>query len=66
MNDAAQDPAAEPEGVKCPSCHCRHLPVKYTRHYGATTVRVRECRHCGREIRTTERIVNDDVKRRSA
>ena|GEM_PF-2371025 len=41
-------------GLECRSCGCRHLPVVYTRQRGATVVRVRECRNCGRRLRTRE------------
>ena len=50
-------PPAQP-GVACPACGCRHVPTLYTRRFGKDTVRVRECRYCGRRIRTREEIVN--------
>lgn len=51
-------PGEEPErGLSCPDCGCAHVPVKYTRDLpGGRRVRVRECRNCGRRIRTTERL----------
>lgn len=50
------NPEDPPKGPSCPDCGCAHLPVLYTRHRGGRTVRVRECRNCGRRIHTTERI----------
>ena len=49
--------SAEPEqGLECPTCGCRHLPVLYTRHRDKQTIRVRQCRNCGRRIVTRERV----------
>ncbi len=47
---------AEPRGLVCPRCGCRHLPVIYTRHRPGHVLRMRECRHCGRRIPTRERL----------
>lgn len=44
------------DGIECPSCGCRHLPVVYTRHRPQRTVRVRRCRHCGRRVITIEQV----------
>jgi len=52
-------PAAEtpqPEGLECPACGCRHLPVLYTRRHPRRIKRVRECRNCGRRVTSFERI----------
>lgn len=57
---------AEVEGVCCPNCSCRHLIALYTRHYGNRTVRSRRCRHCGKVVQTTERITNENPKRRAS
>lgn len=43
--------------MRCPTCNCAHLRVAYTRHRGGKTIRVRECRHCGRRIATWEYVV---------
>lgn len=61
-HEAAAPPerGAEPEasqGVRCPTCWSRLVPVIYTRHrIGGKTVRRRKCHHCGREFSTTERV----------
>jgi transcriptional regulator NrdR family protein len=41
-------------GLECPRCGCRHLYVLYTRQRLKKILRVRECRHCGRRIKTYE------------
>lgn len=61
MNEERSEQVAEkevePRGVRCPDCGCGHLPVLYTRHLeGGRVRRVRQCRHCGRRVLTTERI----------
>ncbi|MBL4698182.1 MAG: hypothetical protein JKX70_05045 [Phycisphaerales bacterium] len=43
------------QGLACPTCGCEHLPVLYTRHRLGSVRRVRQCRSCGRRIKTTER-----------
>lgn len=54
---------AQPEGIACPRCGCRHLLVVYTRHRTVgrrgLTIRCRECRHCGRRIITHERPIGE-------
>lgn len=42
------------EGLMCPRCGCRHLPVQYTRQRNGYIMRVRECRYCGRRMTTRE------------
>ena len=42
-------------GLGCPRCGCHHLPVVYTRQRHGYILRLRECRHCGKRIRTQER-----------
>ncbi len=44
------------QGIECPRCGCRHLPVLYTRRRFGRIVRVRRCRHCGRRVVTSEAI----------
>lgn len=43
-------------GLVCPDCGCRHFTVFKTRRKQAVIVRLRDCRHCGRRIQTSERI----------
>jgi DNA-directed RNA polymerase subunit RPC12/RpoP len=40
------------EGVRCPSCNCRHCPTiaGTHRHFRNSTRVKRRCRHCGREF----------------
>lgn len=57
MTTDGQKPETRDEGVRCPACHCRHCPVRYTIHRGKYTIRVRACRHCGKEMRTREEVV---------
>jgi DNA-directed RNA polymerase subunit M/transcription elongation factor TFIIS len=47
-------PAEDVQRISCPRCGCQHLPVLYTRHRNGGTERFRECRHCGKRIRTRE------------
>lgn len=54
-------PKADDLGIRCPSCHCRHCPVAYTRHQERVTTRVRDCRHCGRRFTTKERTAGTDA-----
>jgi len=43
-------------GVRCPKCHCGHVPVLYTRKVANGGIRRRrECRACGRRFTTYER-----------
>lgn len=48
--------AEEPEekGIACPRCGCRDLRVVTTVPRLKGIVRYRECRHCGKRLRTTE------------
>jgi transcriptional regulator NrdR family protein len=62
MNQERKDKApkdAEPRGLVCRECGCRHFWVVYTRAYsGGRVVRRRECRHCGRRMTTWEKMVD--------
>lgn len=50
--------ADEQRGIVCPRCGCTDFRVVYTRaSWGNRIVRRRECRHCGRRVTTTERLV---------
>lgn len=49
--------AHESKGLTCPQCGCRHFYVLYTRPRDGKIVRRKECRHCGRRVTTTERVV---------
>jgi Zn ribbon nucleic-acid-binding protein len=50
-----------PAGVACPRCGCKHLPALKMQRFGKYNVRTRQCRHCGRKIRTREETVNTAV-----
>ncbi|QDU39634.1 hypothetical protein Mal4_39800 [Maioricimonas rarisocia] len=52
-----QKPVPEPEGLVCPNCGCRHFCVIYTRPRAEIIVRRKECRHCGRRVTTTEKVL---------
>lgn len=49
-------PNPEAKGLICPACGCPHLPVLYTRQMYKRIMRVRQCRYCGRTVRSTEKI----------
>jgi len=47
---------ADDVGLKCPKCHCKHIPVLKSRNtVGDTRYRRRECRNCGHKFTTYER-----------
>jgi len=57
LHETGGKPDAEPKGLACPQCGCRHFFVVYTRRAtNGRIIRRRECRHCGRRISTTERL----------
>ena len=56
MVDRPTRPKATP-GLVCPACGCRHFYVLYTRPRDGKIVRRKECRHCGRRVLTTEKLV---------
>jgi transcriptional regulator NrdR family protein len=44
-------------GICCPRCGCRHIPVVGTYRIGDGVMRrYRECRNCGNRLTTTESI----------
>ena len=56
-----REPAAEPIGLVCSRCGCRHFFVLYTRPARGDRIRRRkECRHCGRQITTFEKPLSGD------
>ena len=59
MTDAKKSTSSEDRcGLVCPKCECRHFRVVYTRATPrGRIIRRRECRHCGRRITTSERII---------
>lgn len=59
MTERAPETETRENGVRCPKCHCRHLPQVFTRHRGNITIRVRECRNCGKRVRTIEKAIDD-------
>lgn len=61
MSDAKKaqsdgDKTDPPKGVRCPSCGCGHAPVYKTRERLSQVMRIRVCRHCGRQFVTRERV----------
>ena len=54
----AEPESKEQAGLECPKCGCRHFRTVKTRpRQGRYIYRRRECRHCGKMVTTTERIV---------
>ena len=45
-----------PQGLRCPRCNCRQLPVYYTRNQADYVFRVRYCVQCSRRLLTRERL----------
>ena len=57
-----KQPGEKPtSGLCCPDCGCAMLQVVYTRHRANHIFRLRECRYCGRRVRTRERIQEIDL-----
>lgn len=50
------DSRAKLQSLECPRCGCRHMYVVYTRSTPGRIVRIRECRHCKRRLRTHEQV----------
>jgi len=49
---------AAPKGLVCRACGCRHFEVIYTRPGSDNRIiRRRECRHCGKRVTTSERVM---------
>ena len=42
-------------GLICKNCGCRHFNVLHTRPGPASIQRERQCRHCGKVVRTWEK-----------
>lgn len=48
-------PAADPlRGLECKACGCRMFNVLHTRPMVGYIIRERECRNCGKKMRTKE------------
>lgn len=47
----------KPTGLECPACGCRHWYTIETRTQMKYIRRRRQCRHCGRRVTTSERII---------
>lgn len=60
MHDEERKPP--PRGLVCSECGCEHFDVVWTDRQVRKIVRKRACRHCGKRIRTTERIEGGDTK----
>ena len=57
-HEAKKPTSDEQRGIVCPKCGCAYFRVIYTRaRWGGRIVRRRECRHCGRRVTTTERMI---------
>jgi hypothetical protein len=44
------------QGIECPECGCRKLPVLYTRYRRNRVVRFRQCHGCHRRVMTYEEV----------
>lgn len=54
-----QSQEAEPQtGLECPNCGCRHFHCVQTRRRPKYIYRQKQCRHCGKIVSTSERIVS--------
>lgn len=60
------DATPEPLGVPCPRCGCCDQRVVETRRKRGRIVRIRNCRHCGKRIITTEHVQGDRQSRHLA
>lgn len=49
------------DGIACPACGCRHLPVNHTRRMKNRIIRYRQCRHCGKNLTTVEKIREENA-----
>lgn len=56
MSDPSDSKRPEPklQGLACPRCGCRHMYTVETRSTPHRIIRTRECRHCGRRMKTYE------------
>ena len=57
MPERRASETTDEKGIECPSCGCRHFYVIYTRRRADRIVRRKECRHCGKRVITSERLV---------
>jgi len=57
MNETFDLISQPPRGLECPRCGCGHFEVVKVCQGPGYVRRRRECRHCGRRVTTTERIV---------
>ena len=57
MSDQAQTDKPRPPGLVCPRCGCADLRVVNTKQRANRVSRRRECRHCGKRITTSEKLV---------
>jgi len=51
----ASDPAKR--GLECRRCGCRDLRVDHASGASGRIIRYRHCRHCGKRVTTSERII---------
>ena len=42
------------QSLECPRCGCRHMYTVETKSTPHRIIRIRQCRHCGRRIKTYE------------
>jgi Zn ribbon nucleic-acid-binding protein len=44
-------------GLECPACGCRHLIAVWTKPHKRGRMRRRDCRNCGKQIRSIESVL---------
>jgi transcriptional regulator NrdR family protein len=49
-------------GLICRKCGCTDLRVKHTRRFRDKIIRERECRYCGKRMRSTETLPGNLTK----
>lgn len=54
--DIPPEPGQQPpaQGLVCRKCGCGHFRVVYVKRIAGGLLRVRECRHCRKRMRTRE------------
>jgi transcription elongation factor Elf1 len=52
-------PEKPPRSLECPDCGCEHFEVVWVAHKPRKIIRRKQCRNCGRRIRTIERLDGD-------
>jgi len=56
MSNESKSKDSEPkfQSLECPRCGCRHMYTVETKSTPCRIIRTRQCRHCGRRMKTHE------------